>query len=164
MSSNTYDNQYITFRQGNKNDLQEMRKLFTETIEAICRNDYDEKQRKAWTCGAENKERWLKVINEQYVLVAVLQNKIVGFCTLDQGNYIDLLFVHKDHQQKRIASALYEQIEEKAIEQNSISLTADVSKTAKLFFEKKGFYTLKEQIVSVNYVDLINYKMIKNLR
>ncbi|MFZ4930082.1 GNAT family N-acetyltransferase [Chryseobacterium sp. Mn2064] len=163
MNSNTSSNQRITFRKGHENDLPEMRRLFTETIETTCRNDYDEKQRIAWKSGAENEERWLKVIKEQYVLVAVLHNKIVGFCTLDQRNYIDLLFIHKDHQQQRIASTLYKQIEDKAIEQNSMSLAADVSKTAKPFFEKKGFHTLREQLVSVNNVHLTNYKMIKKL-
>ena len=140
-----------------------MRRLFTETIETICRNDYDEKQRKAWKSGAENEERWLKVIKYQYVLVAVANHKIVGFCTLDKENYIDLLFVHKEHQQQKIASTLYQLIENRAIEQNSRFLTADVSKTAQPFFEKKGFHILKEQIVCVNDVDLINYTMIKNL-
>ncbi|WP_262708369.1 GNAT family N-acetyltransferase [Chryseobacterium sp. CH21] len=70
----------------------------------------------------------------------------MGFCTLDQGNYIDLLFVHKEYQYKGIASLLYHQIEKEALRCNEKELTADVSKTARPFFEKKDFKLLRSRL------------------
>lgn len=110
-------------------DLPEMLLLFQDTITTTCKEDYNTNQLEAWKSGAENKERWLKVMKEQYILIAESENKIVGFCTLAQGNYIDLLFVHKDYQHQGIASKLYELIEKEALDQNQKILTADVSKT-----------------------------------
>jgi putative acetyltransferase len=81
-----------------------MKQLFAETITSICKDDYTEEQLEAWRSGAENNERWLKVIHEQFVLVAISEHTIVGFATLDQGNYLDL-FVHKNYQHQGIASS-----------------------------------------------------------
>ncbi|SIS79320.1 Acetyltransferase, GNAT family [Chryseobacterium ureilyticum] len=163
MSSNILDNQSVNIRPGNLQDLPEMLILFKETIISICKKDYNTDQLEAWKSGAYNLERWLKVMKEQIVLVAEMDHQIVGFCTLDQGHYIDLLFVHKDHQHLGIASLLYNLIEKEAIKQNNLSLTADVSKTAKPFFKRMGFHVISEQTVHVKGVDLINYKMQKNL-
>ncbi|BAP33107.1 GNAT family acetyltransferase [Chryseobacterium sp. StRB126] len=128
MNNNTFYNPII-IRKGNMQDLPEMLLLFQDTITTTCKEDYNTNQLEAWKSGAENKERWLKVMKEQYILIAESENKIVGFCTLAQGNYIDLLFVHKDYQHQGIASKLYELIEKEALDQNQKILTADVSKT-----------------------------------
>lgn len=157
------NSQSITIRKGIRKDLPEMLELFTATIDEVCKKDYNSQQLEAWKSGADNGERWMKVIRDQYVLIAVIENKIVGFCTLDEGNYIDLLFVHKDHQHKGIASALYNAIEKEALQQHEKLLTADVSKTARPFFEKMGFQATKEQTVNIKEITLINYKMAKTL-
>lgn len=153
----------IRIRKGNLQDLPEMLLLFQDTITTICQRDYNTAQIEAWKSGAENKERWQNVMKEQYIFIAESENKIVGFCTLAQGNYIDLLFVHKDYQHQGIASQLYKFIEKEAIHQTQKVLTADVSKTAKSFFETMDFKVIQEQIVNVKGVDLINYKMEKRL-
>jgi len=161
--NNTTSNNHIIIRKGLYDDLPEMLQLFTATIDEVCKKDYDLQQLEAWKSGAENKERWMNVMRDQYVLIAVIENKIVGFCTLDQGNYIDLLFVHKDHQHKGIATMLYQQIEKEALLNNERELTADVSKTARPFFEKAGFQVVQEQTVNVKGTAMINYKMVKHL-
>ncbi|OCA75075.1 GNAT family N-acetyltransferase [Chryseobacterium arthrosphaerae] len=163
MSSGILNNASISIRKGSLNDLPAMQQLFADTIQVICKNDYNDLQRNAWSAGADNEERWMNVIKGQYVLIAEAENQLVGFSTLDQGTYIDLLFVHKDHQHQGIASLLYAKMEEEALRHGQKQLTADVSKTARPFFEKSGFRILKEQTVNVKGIDLINYKMIKNL-
>ncbi|WP_126652048.1 GNAT family N-acetyltransferase [Chryseobacterium aureum] len=163
MNNSTSNNPRITIRKGTGSDLPEMLQLFTATIDEVGKKDYDLQQLEAWKSGAENKERWMDVIRNQYVLLAVAGNTIVGFCSLDQGNYIDLLFVHKDHQHKGIAFLLYHQIEQEALQCNEKKLTADVSKTARPFFEKTGFQVIQEQTVRVKGIAMTNYKMVKHL-
>ncbi|KAA2224437.1 GNAT family N-acetyltransferase [Chryseobacterium sediminis] len=156
------NNHLITIRKGISGDLTEMLQLFANTIDEVCKKDYNYQQIEAWKSGAENEERWMNVINSQYVLIAEHRNQIVGFCTLDKGNYIDLFFVHKDYQQKGIATLLYHEIEKKALKHHEKQITADVSKTARTFFEKMGFYMIEEQTVYVKGIALTNYKMVKN--
>lgn len=153
----------MIIRKGALNDLAEMRTLFTDTIATVCKNDYDNDQINAWKSGAENEARWLMVMENQKVYIAEINHKIVGFCTLDQENYIDLLFVHKDFQHRGIAGKLYTFTEQEARNQNEKSLTAHVSKTARSFFEKMGFKVIKEHTVNIKGTDLINYQMVKEL-
>lgn len=153
----------IIIRKANIHDLPEMQKLFEETITEVCRKDYTPEQLEAWKSGAENEERWQKVIREQMVFIAESEGMITGFATLDKGNYIDLLFVHKDFQHQGIASLLYIQLELEAIKQQQLYITAHVSKTARPFFEKSGFTVLQEQSVPLRGTVLTNYKMEKRL-
>ncbi|KAB1230458.1 GNAT family N-acetyltransferase [Chryseobacterium viscerum] len=163
MNSNISDNQNLIIRKGEINDLPEMQQLFTGAIDEICKKDYDPQQLDAWKSGAENEERWMNVISNQFVLIVVSGGHMAGFCTLDQGNYIDLLFVHKEYQHKGIASLLYSLIEQEALQHHEKEITADVSKTARPFFEKTGFQVVKEQTVYVKGIAMTNYKMIKHL-
>lgn len=153
----------MIIRKGNINDLTEMLKIFTDTITAICKHDYNSDQINAWKSGAENEERWLQVIDHQFVIVAKVNGQMAGFCALDQGNYIDLLFVHKDFQQQGVARKMYTFIEQEATLRKEKILSSDVSKTARSFFEKMGFKVIREQTVDVKGIGLTNYKMEKEL-
>jgi putative acetyltransferase len=153
----------LTLRNGKLEDLAELQQLFVDTVKTICRKDYNTEQIKVWTSGIENIERWAKIFTSQYVLIAEQENKIVGFATLENGNYIDLFYVHKDFQRKEIAKKLYKEIEAKAKLQRQTKLTSDVSKTAKPFFKHVGFEEIKEQKIIRKGVELINFKMIKEL-
>jgi putative acetyltransferase len=153
----------MIIRKGNINDLTEMLKIFTDTITVICKHDYNSDQINAWKSGAENEERWLQVIDHQFVIVAKVNGQMAGFCTLDQGNYIDLLFVHKDFQQQGVARKMYTFIEQEVTLRKEKLLSSDVSKTARSFFEKMGFKVISEQTVDIKGIGLTNYKMEKEL-
>lgn len=153
-------------RHGQLSDMTEFQKLFVDTIVEICKTDYDNKQIEAWISDTKNNTNgklWQDILTKQFVLVAQQDNKIVGFATLENGNYIDLFYVHKDYQRQGIANKLYIDIETEVKRQGRTILTADVSKTARPFFEKQNFLVVKEQVVSRKNVNLINYKMTKCL-
>ncbi|QWT85632.1 GNAT family N-acetyltransferase [Chryseobacterium sp. PCH239] len=145
MNSNTSDN-HIILRKGVYDDLPAMLQLFTATIDEVCKKDYDLQQLEAWKSGAENEERWMKVIKDQYVVVAVTETKIAGFCTLDQGNYIDLLFVHKDCQHRGIATLLYRHIEKEALLNNEKKLQLMSVKRPDLFLKKEVFMWFRNRL------------------
>jgi putative acetyltransferase len=153
-------------RKGELVDLVEIQKLFLDTITEICKSDYDEDQIEAWTSDTKsniNRQRWIDTLTKQFVLVAQKDNEIIGFITLDNGNYIDFLYVHKNHQRQGIADSLYKNIENEARRQKQTVLTSDVSKTARPFFEKVGFEVIIKQIVVRQSVELTNFKMKKKI-
>lgn len=154
----------ILIRKGLPGDLAELQQLFVDTVSSICKADYNIQQVRAWTSGIENKARWSEIISNQYLLVAQLENKIVGFASLENGNYLDFLYIHKDFQRQGLAYKLYTKIEEEALLQHQTELTSDVSKTARPFFERIGFEVLKEQTVVRQNVELTNFKMRKKLK
>ena len=154
----------MTFRNATISDLNEMQELYIETIQSVCKKDYNEAQREAWISGVKNTERWIAVIETQYVLLAVIENKIAGFATLKDGDYIDFFYIHKNFQRQGIADKLLTKLELEAQKQHSKMITSDISITAKPFFEKKGFVAKAEQKNIRLNVELINYKMEKQLK
>ncbi|RKR09581.1 putative acetyltransferase [Flavobacterium sp. 90] len=153
----------MIFRKATISDLQEMQQLYIETIQSVCQNDYNPAQREAWIYGVKNTDRWLEVINAQFVLLAIIENQIVGFGTLKDGSYIDFFYIHKDFQRQGIADKILTELELEAKKNNSKIITSDISITAKPFFEKKGFVAKAEQKNIRLGVELINYKMEKHL-
>jgi len=154
----------MNFRKATISDLAEMQQLYTETIQSVCKNDYNPAQIEAWTYGVHNTERWLEVVHTQFVLLAIIATKIVGFGTLKDGDYIDFFYIHKDYQRQGIANKLLTELELEAKRQHSKIITSDISITAKPFFEKNGFTAkVKQRNVRLG-VELINYKMEKELQ
>lgn len=151
----------ISIRHAKLNDLTAIQKMFVDTISTICRDDYSPKQINAWTSSIENTQRWTDKLTSQYFLIAELDNKIVGFASLENNDYLDFLYVHKDHQRQGIASKLYGEIEKEAIKNKALVLRSDVSKTARPFFEKKGFKTLETQSKIMQGVEITYFKMAK---
>jgi putative acetyltransferase len=153
----------MIIRKGQLEDLNELQLLFVETIKNVCKADYNSEQIEVWTDSIKNKERWNEIMINQLVLIAQIENKIVGFTSLAYGNCIDLLYVHKDYQRQGVAHKLYTNIENVAIQQGQTELKFDVSKTAKIFFERVGFELISEQIVKRQGIELTNFKMTKTL-
>jgi GNAT superfamily N-acetyltransferase len=157
------DMRQFTIRRGQPSDIVELQQLFVDTITTVCSSDYDAEQIAAWTSSVDNKQRWDDIMNHQFVIVAQHADKIVGFATLDNGSYIDLLYVHKDHQRQGIAQQLLDDIETEARRLNQTVLTSDVSITAKSFFQRNNFIVATEQVVVRNGVNLTNFKVTKSL-
>ena len=153
----------MNFRKATVSDLNEMHQLYIETIQYICKNDYDTAQIEAWVSGVKNTERWTAVIETQFVLLAIIKDQIAGFGTLKEGNYIDFFYIHKDFQRKGIASELLTELELEAQKQHSKIISSDISITAKPFFEKKGYIVKAEQKNIRLGIELINYKIEKQL-
>lgn len=153
----------MTFKNATISDLKEMQELYIETIKHVCKNDYNSAQIDVWISGVRNTERWVAVINTQFVLLAIIEDQIVGFGTLKDGNYIDFFYIHKDFQRQGIADRLLTELQLEAKKANSKVITSDVSITARPFFEKKGFIVKAEQRNIRFGIELINYKMEKNL-
>ena len=154
----------VQIRLAKNSDLTEIQTLFVETIEAVCKNDYSPEQIEVWTSSVKNTPRWIDKLTKQYFLVAQINNQIVGFASLEKQDYLDLLYVHKDHQRKGIAAQLYQEIEARAIDRGAAIINADVSITAKPFFEQFGFEIITAQINNLKNVEIINYRMSKVLQ
>lgn len=153
----------ITIRKATSNDLEGIIQLFKETIEVVNAKDYSPEQINVWKNGASKKERWLNKFNEQYFLLAEINNTIAGFGSITPGGYLDFMYVNKDYQSVGVATEIYNELEKFAKTNRLEKITSDVSITAKPFFERRGFEVIREQQVDINGIKLTNYKMQKHL-
>jgi len=87
--------------------------------------------------------------NRTYLFCAVIaekDGKTVVFGDID-GDYINRLYAHKDFQRQGIETVIIDCLQQYALKNNCTRIFADISITAKPFFEKQGFSVLKEQQV-----------------
>ncbi|WP_375580684.1 GNAT family N-acetyltransferase [Marivirga tractuosa] len=151
----------ITIVEASSSDIKEITQLFYNTIQAINSKDYPKDEIDDWSSWHTDIDKWKKRVNEQYFIVAKLDDKIVGFSSLATDGYLDLMFVHKDFQGHGIAKALLTDIKNKASIQQNDLIYSDVSITAKGFFEKHGFEVEKQQLKKSKKKELVNYRMTK---
>lgn len=152
----------ITLRQAIESDVENITQLFFDTIQNINIRDYSQEEVDDWSSWKVDIDKWKEKMQEQYFVVAEMNNKIVGFSSLAKDGYLDFMFVHKDNQGQGVARALLSEIERKAMEQNNNMIYSDVSITAKGFFESKGFIVERQQLKKSKQKELINFRMIKN--
>lgn len=150
----------IIIRTATFDDLKEIQHLFKETILNTCKNDYSLNERKVWSEAIKKTDKWKQSLKEEYFIVAILKNKIVGFSSLKNNHYLNLMYVHKNYTRKGIATLLYQKIKEKSIALGFKNLQTDASITARPFFEKIGFKILHENKNIIRDEVLINYKMV----
>ncbi|MGN0819178.1 MAG: GNAT family N-acetyltransferase [Christensenellaceae bacterium] len=137
--------------------LETLARLFYETVHFVNAQNYTTKQLNAWAPNQDSLKSRCNDLLTQKTLVAETDGKIVGFGSIDKDGYLDLLFVHKDYQMKGVATALCD-----ALESDFSVITAHSSITAKPFFEKRGYKTIKSQNVERCGEKLQNFEMKKN--
>lgn len=152
----------VIIRTATYNDIYLVKDLFIQTILSVNTKDYSQEQAACWASKGEDDKIWEERIDNQYFIVAEDNRIIKGFAALKPDGYINSLFVHKDYQNIGVASRLLTHIEEYAQQINLKELTADVSITAKPFFERKGYIVLQQQTVDIG-VKMINFKMKKSI-
>ena len=133
------------------------------TVHQINSCHYSQAQIDAWAPEDLDPRIWFSKVQEINPYVAVLNGKIVGYADLQKSGYIDHFFCHYMYQSKGVGSYLISFIVTEALRLGIAELSADVSITAKPFFESKGFVVLKEQVNHLRGQELINYKMVCKL-
>ncbi|MBC7864100.1 MAG: GNAT family N-acetyltransferase, partial [Bacteroidia bacterium] len=150
-------------RKAKQNDLDQIRFLFRDTVLHINSKNYDQKQIKFWANGVKHINSWKNKIDTQEFFVAVSEEKILGFASVTQEGYLDLMYVHKDHQREGVGKKLILQIEETTRKLKLNKIVSDVSSTAKTFFEKSGFEKTGDNRKEYGDVVFVNNCMEKKL-
>lgn len=148
-----------TVRRYKQQDCKEIVKLFYDTVHTINSKDYSSAQLDAWAPEEINVDMWNKSLSSTYTVVTEINGSIVGFGNLDKTGYLDRLYVHKDFQGQGIATIITDELEKYAQKHDITIITTEASITAKPFFEKRGYKTIKQQSVERKGQTLINFLM-----
>ena len=154
----------VTVRKFSGEDTASLVSLFHETVHSINSKDYPQEQLDAWAPALPDLKKWRARFKTSKTLVAEFEGKIVGFGNLENElSTVGLLYVHKDHQRQGVATILLKQLEKKLRESDAKTATAEVSITARPFFERRGYHLVRENRKMLNGKEFLNFIMEKEL-
>ena len=144
-------------------DAAALRQLFFETIRRVNRQHYTDEQVRVWAPDEYDSQRWAERIRKLNPFVCEVDGEIAGYADLQPNGYIDHFYVSRHLQRQGVGAALFRQIEQEARDLTLEELSADVSITARPFFEHFGFEVVERQQVTINDVTLDNFRMTRRL-
>jgi putative acetyltransferase len=148
------------FRAG---EAQALIDIFRSSVRGVARRDYTEEQVVAWAPDDIDCRDWEAHYAGRDTFVAEIDSTAVGFTDLEPDGHLDMMFVHAHHQGRGVASALLQSLESRARSLGIREIDAEVSLTARGFFERCGFRLIGTQIVTMRGQRLINHRMNKAL-
>lgn len=145
-------------------DIHDMQNLFHSTVLNVNIKDYTTEEVEDWASCGDDMEHWKEILfNNQFIGAFNEQGCLIGYSSMNKNGYMHSMFVHKDWQGKGIATQLLSEVERIARQYKIKEITLEVSKTARPFFEHKGYVVECEQKQQANRLKLTNYKMKKVL-
>lgn len=142
------------YREGFEDDLWQ---VFYTAIRQGCVDHYSPAQLDAWAPYDFDRQVFSDAIRDLTPYIASIDQKIVGYADLQSDGYIDHFYVHGEHQKKGVGSALMVRIMKDG--KNFPRIYANVSNTAKPFFEKHGFCITRRQLIEIRGQHLQNNAM-----
>lgn len=151
----------MRIRDARTGDLPGLIELFRETVQTVGAGHYGPQELDAWAPADLSPEDWAPRLARNTALVAEEAGAPLGFAELSPGGSLDMLYVHKGHQGRGVATALLTALEARAREQGHARLTTNASRAAKPFFLSRGFTLLASQRVERRGVAIENFRMEK---
>lgn len=154
----------VRLRRVEANDLPLLHSLFEQSVRYSCIKDYTTEQINAWIDRA-SPSRWQELFTSDLLFVAAEETtsfQLAGFTSFNRQGYLHSMFVLPQNQRKGIATLLLNYAEDSMCRNHIPSLFAEVSLTARPFFEKHGFVAEEKQLIKVNGVEMINFRMRKS--
>ena len=154
----------MTVRKYQPGDELTIGQIYYDAVHQLTCHDYSEKQRQAWATPFESDdpawvEKWRKRCDLKQPWVAVVDGEVADFIEFDADGHIDCTDASRAQAGKGHMSAIVERIFEEARRANLIRLFAEVSATARPFFERHGFRVVRENHHEVRGVPIMNYIM-----
>lgn len=139
-------------------------RIFQDAIMVTAAADYTPEQLTAW---ARPEQRdlfaWDQAMRRRNSYVALVGEQIAGFSDVSRSGHIDMMFVAPRFTRQGVARELITFLEKQARSFSAKQLTADVSITARDFFEASGFHVDAEQHPVITDVAVTNFRMVKKL-
>ena len=146
-------------------DIPKVQELFRSTVLTVNSKDYTKEEVKDWTSCGDSIEHWKELFaKNDYIGALDGQGNIIGFSSMDSDGHLHSMFVHENWQGRGVATRLLSEVEKMAQKYGVGKIHTEVSITARSFFEKHGYKTMKKQKQKANQLFLTNYKMEKVLK
>ena len=151
-------------RQVTEQDIPALQELFCNTVLHVNSKDYTQEEVADWASYGEDMQHWKELLTRHDFIAALDKpGNIIGFSSMNAEGYMHSMFVHKEWQGKGVGTRLLAEAEKMAHKYDVQKIWAEVSITARSFFEKHGYRIIKEQKAKANRLYLTNYVMEKTI-
>jgi putative acetyltransferase len=144
-------------------DAPRLAAIFRASIEELTADDYSPEQQQAWAAAADDEQAFAARLAGNLTLIATFDGSPVGFLSLCGAERIDMLYVHPAAVGQGVATMLCDAVERIAAARGTARLTADVSDTARGFFERRGYVAQQRNTVSCGGEWLVSTTVEKRL-
>lgn len=86
---NLAETEKVEIKKYQPSDGEELTELFYNTVHTVNVKDYTKEQLDVWATGQVDLEKWNRLLQEHYSVVAVNEKIIVGFGDIDKMGYLD---------------------------------------------------------------------------
>jgi putative acetyltransferase len=152
----------MKIRRSTEGDAAELARLHRGTIRHVNSSDYSPAQIKAWA-GRTSAAKFRRHHQTHIRFVATEQGKIIGFADFGKDGSFGGLYVHKDFVGQGVGTKLIKKLEEMGKKSGVKVFEFLSTKTAKHFYERKGYLCLGKKMYRVGDQKLLVYKMRKTL-
>lgn len=137
--------------------------IFRDSVEVLAQDEYDEDQRSAWASAADDEQAFAERLGKALTIIATVDGEPAGFASLQGNDKIDMLYVDPSAARQGVGTALADALEKLGGARGAKRITADVSDTARPFFEKRGYVAQTRNTIEMNGEWLANTTMIRQL-
>ena len=141
-------------------DAPALRRIFYDAVHTACAGDYTPAQLDAWAPKDYDPAAWAETLFCRTVLAAERDGALLGFGSVGPDGYLDLLYVRPERQGQGLGAALCDALEGLYPVGR---LTVHASRTARPFFERRGWRVVRAQRVERRGQTLENFVMEKEL-
>jgi putative acetyltransferase len=138
-------------------------RIYHEAIHRLACRDYTKEQLNAWAGSEPDSGRWNRDWQERCEkkrpFVKVLDGRVIGFIELDPDGHIDCTFVDPDYVGQGMMDEIMTEVKREAVRLGLPKLFAEVSITARKFFERQGFVWVRDNTAVIGEIELANFIM-----
>jgi putative acetyltransferase len=149
----------MTVRDYETSDLRAIIAVFQRSVREVARRDYSPAQVAVWAPEPVDYGAWAERLATGAVFVSRREDQLAGFARIDATGEVDLLYVDPRFLRQGVATELLASLVAWAKRNAVTRLAANVSITARPFFEHAGFRLLRSQTVERSGVTLNNFRM-----
>lgn len=133
--------------------------VFEKSIRTLCVNEYTNEQIEAWVNSRFDIQKWEQKRQQQQFWFAWEQDELIGFCSLEACQNLDLLYVKPAFKKQKVAANLLQSVLEYAQLNQVKFIRTEASLTAVPFFEKFGFIKQENNSFLYNGIWMENVSM-----
>jgi len=157
----------LKIRKAVPSDRFEISKLFRDTINNINSDDYSRGQIEVWSRQVDKESFWIDRFKRLSIWVAEptpdsgwsARTPLFGFIELSLDGELDCLYVHSEAQGLGVGRQLMDFICDWATSRGILEIFADVSVTARPFFERMKFEVVKKQFRKLEGHSFLQFRM-----